>query len=169
MVRKQEMDSRVVPNVIKIDHNFLYKSIIALLNTFFGNKKDSMEGLRKLQILMNANHTGLDIKKLLPDERERLSEIIAKNTWIRFYNSLPSDISPPIRYLKGAFKMMIKALLGVDKYKKSVFQLMNRKLNINVEDYGYTGKRKKELFSDLFMKLKQALKISLPSAINRIK
>lgn len=167
-VQKEQMDSRVVPNVIHINHNYLYKAVVALLETFFGNDKDSMVGMKKLQLLMNANRTGLDVKKLLPEERERLAELISKNIWVKFYNSLPNEISAPVQYLKLAFKTIIKALLGVEKYKRSVFQIANRKLNVNVENYGYTDDKKKELFADLFMKLKQAIKMSLPSALNRI-
>lgn len=164
-----EIDSKIMPSNIRINYQYLHQAIIVLLRVFFSNYDDSKAALQKLQVLMNGNRTGLDTSKLSPTEKEQLVDLIAKNIWVRFYNSLPNEFSAPMQYLKGAFKMILKALYGVDRYKRSVYQIMDRKLNIDVEKLGYEGDSKKKLFTNLYNSLKTAIRMSTPMALNKMR
>ena len=146
----------------------LMRSALALIKIFFGNQQDFREGVNKIKMLMSQGMTGIETTGMTPEQINEVAGVVAKNIWVRFNNAIPNDIQFRVAVMKQALHHIIGALFGAEAFKRSVFSMLDKKLGIDIEELGYTGDAKDELFSTLYMALRAAIKAAAPAAVGKV-
>ena len=161
------MDVETAPRVVT-RQNLMLRSALATLKIFFGNEQDVREGMSKIKTLMMQGQTGIETEGLTPEQVEEMAEDIGAKVWTRFKNAIPDDIKVRVPVMKIAIAEIMKAMFGVEKFRKNVFSMLERKLGIDIEAIGYTGDAKKTLFKEMYAALRAAIKSATPAALSKV-
>ena len=161
------MDVETAPRVVT-RQNLMLRSALATLKIFFGNEQDVREGMAKIKTLMSQGQTGIETEGMTPEQVETIAEDMAGKVWTKFNNSIPDDIKVRVPVMRSAIAEIMKALFGVEKFRKSVFAMLERKMGVDVEQLGYEGKAKKDLFKGMYMTLRNAIRSALPSEVKKV-